>query len=407
LPPYLTIGDEERRRVLEVLDSGTLSGFLGTWSEEFRGGSAVRQLEAEWADYFGIAHAVAVNSATSGLHAAVGAAGIGPGDEVIVSPYTMSASASAPLIWGGVPVFADIDPETFCISADTIRDLITARTRAIIVVDLFGWPADMDPIMDLAAEHDLVVIEDAAQAPGARYRGRFAGTLAHIGVLSLNRHKTIQTGEGGIAVTDDPRLADRLQLIRNHAEAVVGDKGNEDLTNLVGFNFRLCEIEAAIASEQLKKLDGLLAARLEIADRLTATLSELPGLSPPRPGEEIVHGYYEYAVRYDASAFGVERNRFTAALRAEGVPAVDGYVKPLYLEPMFQRRIAIGSDGFPFTLAGPHVSYSRGICPVTERMYDHELFYANVCYRGISEQDVDDVVRGFEKVVEHSDELRD
>lgn len=404
-PRYVTTGPEERARVLAVLESGELSGFVGTWSEEFFGGPEVRRLEAEWEDYFGVGHAVSVNSATSGLYAAVGAAGVSPGDEVVVSPYTMAASATAALIWGGVPVFADIDPETFCITADTIRSRLTERTRAIIVVDLFGWPADMDPIMQLAEEHDLVVIEDAAQAPGARYRGRYAGTLAHMGVFSLNRHKTIQTGEGGIVVTDDPDLADRLQLIRNHAEAVVGEKGHQDLTNLVGFNFRMCEIEAAIASEQLKKLDSLLAARHEIADRLTEALSDMEGLAPPQPGEDIVHGYYEYVVRYDASVLGVHRDRFTAALRAEGIPAVEAYVQPLYLEPLFQHRIAIGRDGFPFTLAAPTVSYDRGICPVTERMYDHELFYLNVCYAGVSDEDVTDVIRTLEKVVECRGEL--
>ena len=171
-PAYVTIGEEEKRAVLEVLESKILSDFLGTWSPQFYGGPRVRQLEAEWSAYFGVKHAVTVNSATSGLIAAVGAAGVGPGDEVIVSPYTMSASASCVLAFNAVPVFADIDPETFCLTAESIRACLTPRTRAVVVVDLFGQPPDMDPIMALAREHNLVVIEDAAQSPGARYKGR-------------------------------------------------------------------------------------------------------------------------------------------------------------------------------------------------------------------------------------------
>src|SRR5206468_7305004 len=149
----------------EVLDSGVLSCFVGNWTEEFYGGPRVRTLEREWEQYFNVKHAVTVNSATSGLSAAVGAAGVEPGDEVIVSPYTMSASAACVLVYNAIPVFADIDPETFCISAQTIRERLTPRTKAIVIVDIFGHPFDRDEVMALAREHNLVVIEDAAQAP--------------------------------------------------------------------------------------------------------------------------------------------------------------------------------------------------------------------------------------------------
>src|SRR5262249_33012271 len=209
------------------------------------GGLRVQKLEREWEGYFRVAHAVTMNSATSGLYAAVGAAGVGPGDEVIVSPYTMIASATAAIAFGAIPVFADIDPDIFCISAETIRKCLTPQTKAIVVVDIFGHPADMDEIMALAAEHNLIVIEDNAQGPGSTYRGRFAGTLAHMGVFSLNYHKTIHSGEGGVVVTANAELAERLQLIRNHAEAVVAKKGTENIVNMVGQNYRMTEIEAA------------------------------------------------------------------------------------------------------------------------------------------------------------------
>lgn len=392
---------------MAVLDSGVLSGFLGTWSPEFYGGANVQKLERDWETAFGVRHAVTVNSATSGLYAAVGAAGVGPGDEVIVSPYTMTASAAAAVVYGAVPVFADIDEETFCITPESIRSRLSPSTKAIIVVDLLGHPAEMDEIMEIARENNLVVIEDAAQVPGAMYHGRHVGTLGHMGVFSLNYHKTIHTGEGGVVVTDDPVLADRLALIRNHGEVVVKDKGVDDIVNLVGFNYRMTEIEAAIGIEQLKKLPLLHPPRVACADFLTERLRGFPGLRTPvvRPG--VVHGYYRYALRFDESIAGVSRDRFVDALNAEGIPMVKGYTEPLYLEPMYQRRIAFGRDGFPWTYPGYRgsVSYQRGICPVIERLYYHELMCTDVCHADTTTADLEDVVAAFDKIYDHLSDL--
>jgi perosamine synthetase len=408
-PSYVSIGEEEKRAVVEVLDSTVLSKFLGTWSPDFFGGPRVQKFEREWAEYFGVKHAVTMNSATSGLYAAVGASGVGPGDEVIVSPYTMSASAAGPLVYNAIPVFADIDPETFCITPQTIRERLSPRTKAIVVVDIFGQPADMDGIMQLARDHDLIVIEDSAQAPGARYDGRYAGTQAQMGVFSLNYHKTIHAGEGGIVVTNDDDLAERLQLIRNHAEVVVKDKGTKNIVNLLGFNYRMTEIEAAIGSEQLKKLESLLAPRVEAADYLTEKLKQLPGITPPIVRAGVRHGYYLYAVRYDEDQTGVSRQIFANALKAEGVPFSEGYVEPIYLEPLYQERILFGTKGCPFTCSHneTQVSYEKGICPVTERMFYKEMLVANVCHAGMTRQYLDDVVSAFSKVVQHSGELRE
>lgn len=407
-PAYVTIGEEEKRAVGEVLDTTVLSKFLGTWSPDFLGGPRVQKVEREWEQYFGVKHAVTMNSATSGLSAAVGAAGVGPGDEVIVSPYTMTASATAALIYGAIPVFADIDPDIFCITPASIRKCITPYTKAIIVVDIFGHPADMAEIMEIAREHNLVVIEDAAQAPGAKVGSRFAGTLAHMGVFSLNYHKTIHSGEGGVVVTDNADYAERLQLIRNHAEVVVANKGVTNLVNMVGFNFRMTEIEAAIASEQLKKLDRLLASRIEAADYLTSKLSGMPGLKTPLVRAGVRHGYYFYVMRFDADVIGVHRDEFVAAIAAEGVPFFKGYVKPIYLEPIYQKRIAYGADGFPFTYPGYKgaVSYEPGICPMVERFYADEVLYTNVCHANIGQEDLDDVVTAVKKVYENVRELQ-
>ena len=210
-PAYRPIGEEERLAVDRVMRSGILSRYLGVWHEDFYGGPEVQAFEREWAAYFGVRHAIAVNSCTSGLLCAVGALAIGPGDEVIVSPFTMAASATVPLWYGAIPVFADIEPEYFCLDPKSIEACITPRTKAIIVVDVFGQPYDADAINAIAKKHNIKVIEDCAQAPGARYKKSFAGSLADIGVYSLNYHKHIHTGEGGVIATDDDTLANKLR----------------------------------------------------------------------------------------------------------------------------------------------------------------------------------------------------
>ena len=416
-PDYHTIGSEEQEAVRRVLERGILSGFLGSWDPRFFGGPEVRALEEEWATYFHVSHAIAVNSATSGLIAAVGAVGIGPGDEVIVSPYTMSASATAPLWYGGIPVFADIEPEYFCLDPASVRSRITERTKAIIVVDLFGQPYDADAIRAIARERGITVIEDAAQAPGATYRGQYAGTLGDIGVFSLNCHKHIQSGEGGMVVTNDDRLADRVRLIRNHAEAVVGDKGVTDLTNMVGFNIRMTEVEAAISRCQLRKLDGFVAERLRNCVALADRLSRIPALIPPRVRPGATHVFYEHAFRFRSDIAGCSRDVFLDVVRAElaptehhedlGVRMWPGYTKPLYLQPMFQQRIAIGRKGYPFTLAHPSAleTYARGSCPVAERMHASDLFISELMHPGLSRADLNDIIQAFEKVWTHRDVL--
>ena len=188
----------------------------------------------------------------------MGAIGIEPGDEVIVSPWTMSASATAILIYGGIPVFADICPKTFNLDIESVAQQIRPATKAIMVPNIFGQAAPLNELKQLAKLHQLKIIEDSAQAPGALYQEQYVGTIGDVGVFSLNYHKHIHTGEGGVVVTQDDEIADRLQLIRNHAEAVVKDKPTQDFNNLVGFNFRMGEIEAALGEVQLKKLDTIL-----------------------------------------------------------------------------------------------------------------------------------------------------
>jgi perosamine synthetase len=311
---YNSIGAEEVEAARQVVESGVLSQFLGEWHEDFYGGPKVQKLERACEAYFGVKHAVTVNSATSGLIAAVGAIGIEPGDEVIVSPWTMCASATAILHWNAIPIFADIEPETFCLDPVSVEANITPYTKAILAVDIFGHSANMEALMSIARKHGLIVISDTAQAPGALYKGKFVGTLADVGCYSLNYHKHIHTGEGGILVTDDDEIAERLRMIRNHAEAVVGDKGVTDLRNMVGYNFRLGEIECAIGIEQLKKLTPLVKQRQHVADRLSSGLKALPGLRTPVVMSGCTHAYYVYPMVLDLQMLGVGRDRICDAL---------------------------------------------------------------------------------------------
>jgi len=412
-PRYNTIGAEEKAAVNRVLDSGVLSRFLGCWDKDFYGGPEVQALEKNWARYFGVKHAISVNSCTSGLYCAVGAVGTEPGQEIIVSPYTMSASATAALIFNAVPVFADIENDYFCLDPESVEKKITSRTKAIIAVDIFGLPYNVEAINRIAKKRGIFVIEDAAQAPGALYKNKFAGTLGDIGVYSLNYHKHIHCGEGGVVVTNNDKLADRVRLIRNHAEAVVEDKKVVDLNNMIGFNFRMTEVEAAIAGSQLRKLDKLLAERQENCDYLSSRINDIPALEIPRVRPGCTHAYYAYPIKFNERIAGASRDRFVKAVSAELSPAKSGlimglgYAKPLYLEPMYQRKIAYGASGCPFKKPWYQgkVNYAKGICPVAERMYEKELFSHDLIKPSMTKNDLNDVVDAFHKVWAHRAEL--
>lgn len=397
---YNPIGKEEVEAAKAVVESGVLSQFLGCWDKDFYGGAKVQEFERQCEAYFGVKHAVTVNSWTSGLIAAVGAIGIEPGDEVIVSPWTMCASATAILHWNAIPVFADIEADTFCLDPVSVEANITPHTRAIMAVDIFGHSADMDALMAIAERHGLKVITDTAQAPGTYYKGKVTGTLAHVGGYSLNYHKHIHTGEGGILVTNDEVIADRLRLIRNHAEAVVGDKGVTDLRNMVGYNFRLGEIECAIGIEQLKKLKGFVASRQRAAERLTQGLQGLSGLRPPIVKPECTHAYYMYPMVLDVKRLGVSRLRIIEALEAEGVMGLAGGYTNLHLLPIYQQKIAYGSAGFPWTsdICRREVDYRKGICPVAESLHETNYLGFEMCMHELTDQDVDLIVQAFRKV---------
>lgn len=407
--PFNTIGAEELEAASQVIRSGVLSGYIGAPGEGFMGGPRVRAFEAQAAEYFGVRHAIAVNSWTSGLIAAVGAVGIEPGDEVITSPWTMVATATAILHWNGIPVFADIEPGSFNIDPGSVEKLISPRTRAILAVDIFGQSANMRALREVAERHGVRLLSDTAQAPGALYHGKYAGTLADIGGFSLNYHKHIHCGEGGVLVTNDDVFARRLRLIRNHAEAVIDSSDPAELCNMLGYNFRLGEIEAAIASEQLKKLSSNIAGRQRAVAEFDQGFSGLGGLVTPQVSEGCTHVYYIYGMTLDIEHLGVSREQLVAALRAEGVPGLISGYQNVHLFPMFQQRIAYGTRGFPWNspYTSRDVRYDRGICPVAERLHGQSFLGINICLNDYSPEDVRQVTNAFRKVWNHLDALRE
>ena len=393
---YRSMGEAEKQAVVEVMDSDCLSGFYGSWGDEFLGGPRVKAFEAAWARRFGARHAVSLNSATSGLFAAMGAIGLGPGDEVIVPPYTMSATVMAPLAYGGIPVFADIEDKTFCLDVDSVKAAIGPRTKAIIAVNLFGHPARLHELRALADERGLTLVEDNAQAILATEDGKYTGCIGHIGVFSLNYHKHIHTGEGGVCLTEDDNLALRLQMIRNHAENMVEPLKLDDIASLIGFNYRLGELAAAIGTVQLANADAHIGKRIAIAERLSAGLKGLEGLTVPAVRAGCSHAYYVWSARYDAKTVGVSRDTFSKALDAEGFPHFTGYVRPLYRLPLFQRRIGFGRSGFPFTLTNRR--YEGDLCPVAERLYSSELLCFETCMYDLTDVEIEQFVSAVRKV---------
>lgn len=400
-PPHNYINKEEKKAVAAVMESRLLSDFVGRAGEYFLGGKMVKEFEKEICKKLKVKYAVSFNSATTALQAAVGALGIGPGDEVITTPFTMSATATAILLNNAVPVFADIDPEYYCIDPVSIEKNISPKTKAIMAVNLFGGSADYEKIFDVAKKHKLAVIEDNAQSIGAKFKNKFLGTVGDIGVLSFNVHKTLQCGEGGVLVTNNEKLAFRAQLIRNHGEVIIDDLQEKGVYEpVVGSNYRLCEINSAIGLEQLKKMEILNRSRVELAKMLAKKMKKFKWLEAAKVRPGTTHVFYVFPFKFFEEKIGISRELFAKAMKEEGFPLGVGYVKPLYLMPLYQKREIYPGSKFPFVSSEfkTDISYKKGICPVTERMHEEELLYTSICHHGRTEKDLDMFVRAIEKI---------
>ena len=310
------IGDAEKQAVLEVLESGSLVQ-----------GSKVRRLEERFATLIGVRHAVATSSGTTALHVALLAHGVGPGDEVITSPFSFVATANAILLVGAVPVFADLDQETFNLDPGSVEALIGPRTKAIMPVHLYGQPCDMAALSDLATAHRLTMIEDCAQAVGATYQGRFVGAFG-TGVFSLYATKNITAGEGGIITTDDDDVARQASLLRNH-----GMSQRYQYAGL-GYNYRLSDLHAAIALAQMDRLDVFTEQRQSNAAALSAGIKSV---RTPTVGPDRVHVWHQYTVRVEHR----DRDEFARSLNAAGIGT--GVYYPQLLDQLEHVRAVSGA----------------------------------------------------------------
>ncbi len=326
---------DEIQAVTQVLQSGKVNYWTGT---------EARELEREYAEYLGVKHAIALHNGTLALELALHAFGIGAGDEVITTTRTFIASASAAVMRGCVPVIAEVDPVTQNITADTIRPLITAKTRAIIPVHLAGWPCDMDPIMELAREHDLIVIEDCAQAHGAFYKGKPVGSIGHAGAFSFCQDKIMTTGgEGGLLALNDTEVWKKAWAYKDHGKSYDAVYNREHapgfrwLHESFGTNWRMLEVQAAIGRLQLRKLPDWIERRRANAQVLTERLGKHAALRLTVPGDDIHHSYYKYYVfvRPEQLAEGWDRDRIMNAVTAQGVPCFSGSCSEIYLEKAF------------------------------------------------------------------------
>ncbi|MFW9935223.1 MAG: DegT/DnrJ/EryC1/StrS family aminotransferase [Candidatus Thorarchaeota archaeon] len=329
------LGAEEIAAVTEVLESGMLTHKSGA-------GSFTLRFEEAFARFVGAKHAIAVNSGTAALHAALLAFDVKTGDEVIAPPFSFIATTNMVLLNGAKVVFADIAPDTYTLDPEKVKAAITPRTKAIMPVHLYGHPADMDPLKEMAEEHDIAIIEDACQAHGSKYRGRAVGTLGDVGCFSLYPSKVITTGEGGILTTNDDSLAERLRQIRTHGEI----RPYEYLQ--LGHNYRMPELQSAIGQAQMKRLPEFLNQRRANATYLTKHLEDLEGIRLPTEAPWATHNWYLYTIRIPAPR---NRDNIQKILFDSKIGAAIYYEVPLHLTPIYRRLF----------------QYKEGLMPVSEQ----------------------------------------
>jgi len=349
-------------------------------------GPRVAEFERRLAARVGVAHGVAVSSGTAALHAAAFAAGLGPGDEVIVPPLTFAATANAALYVGATPVFADVHADTLTLDPVRVAEKLTPRTRAIVAVDFAGLPADVDALRALGGPAGARLIDDAAHALGATLRGRPVGALADLTVFSFHPVKHVTTGEGGVVVTPDESLAVRMRRFRNHG--ITSDASDRfsrgewhyEMVDL-GFNYRLTDVQCALGLAQLDRLDAFLARRRAIAARYRAALAEVPGVALQRVPDEADHAWHIFPILLELDRLAADRRAIFAALRAEGIGVNVHYI-PVYWHPYYQR-----------------LGYAKGLCPVAETLYERLITLP--LFPAMTDADVEDVITAVRKVVDH------
>lgn len=327
------ITPEAKNLVAQALEEGWISS----------AGPYIEQFEQEFASYLGVKHAIALNSGTAALHIALLASGIGEGDEVIVPAFTMAASWMAVMYTGAKPVFVDVQEDIYTINPQLIESVITPRTKAIMPVHIYGHPADMDPIIAIAKKHNLVIIEDAAEAHGATYKGRLVGTMGHINAFSFYANKIITTGEGGMITTNDDEMAEHARRLKDLSHS----RAKRFIHDELGYNYRLTSMQAALGSGQLKHIQEFLSIKTHMAKMYHDGLSTIPGITLPVTKDWATHVYWMYAILIDSKKFGMDKDTFRAKLLSAGIDTRDFFYAPS-AQTLLQSR-ALSHGNFPVT----------------------------------------------------------
>jgi len=387
-----TLGEEEAQAAREVILSGRLFRYNG---------DRVNRFEEEFAKKMGSKHGVASTSGTAAIHVALGALGVSPGEEVITSPITDMGTIIPIIFQGAVPIFADVCEDSLNVNPSDLKRRITDKTTAIIPVHLFGWPADMGPILEMAEDKGIPVVEDCSQAYLAECNGKVVGTMSEMGAFSLQQSKHITTGDGGMTITDDDELAERAALFADKG----WDRSKGRQYVLIGMNYRMTEVTAAIGLAQLEKLEGAVESRRRTAQRLTERIEGMKGLIPPRPPKGVKHSYWQYLLIVE-DEFGADPGKFCKALNAEGIPASHNYIgEPMYLKaPLREKRTFLRSrHPFDCPAYGREMSYEPGLCPVAEGSLRKTIVIP--WSEKHTNEDADDVAEAIRKVVANKDLL--
>lgn len=376
-------GEEELKELGEALEQGTLF---------YVQGKKVRAMEAKAASTIGLKYAAAVSSGTASIHTALMALGISPGDEVVVSPITDMGSL-IPILWqGAVPVFADVDEYTYCVTPETVEAVCTEKTRAVIAVHLWGNACDMDGLAKLCENKRISLIEDCAQAWGCTYKGKHVGTFGDIGCFSLNEYKQISCGDGGLVATDSEGMIRRLRLAADKAynrEPGAVMRAPAFLAN----NYRMNELQGAVALAQLDKLNGIVEKRRKLSNALTARLEKISGILPVKATDGCSPTWMSYLFRIDPDVLGIDAVKFADALKAEGIAAGSRYIGMcVYEYPIFAKHSAFERGEHPFS----RMNYGKGLCPIAERVIDTIVHLP--MNESHTEADIDETAAAIEKV---------
>lgn len=387
-PSWPMIKQNDEKAWIQVLKSGH-------WNRYERGSRYAREFETTWASMLGAKYGLVTASGTTALLTSANALGIGPGDEVIVPPYTFVATVNIVLLQHALPIFVDTDPETFQIDAHKIEAAITKRTRCIVPVHLGGSPADIDTILDVAKRHNLFVIEDACQAHLAEWRHRKVSTLGNLGCFSFQASKNLNSGEGGAIITDNQELYEYCASFQNQGR---GKSGGDFSYARHGANFRMTEFQGALLLQQLTRLEAQTRTRTENAVYLTKQLGEIPGITPARMYDGCTrNAYHLYMFHYDEAHFaGLPRSRFLKALSAEGIPASGGYA-PLNKEPFLKEALDSRAFRSVYTEQELAAYEERNYCPENDKLCEKAIWFTQTMLLG-TKNDMDQIAEAIRKI---------